>query len=533
MANTGKEGKNSNIVYVFVPFRFDGGVGVDRQTRISKALSVAKDLCRRHVEEGNGRTRYVYDNPIWEDGADVIRSYFLKYITDKITQPAASQPDRRVCVYLSAKGKSLGWSGDRDKDEWKRSLAAQGDKFGFSMEDEFHLYQPSYMENTSQKVDFLFRIDSLKLSVFGTGIGIVAFGFVMDFDEAFDIAHAEYLLKMSADEPDTTVAQSRKEKQIIQREGDPARTDITTMAKQVVKSVVGLDNVQFGFYSLKPRANVFSFVIADEASDGADFEKKRFYLSNGYGPGYMVPEDNRGSDALYFGDPNICWGVSNELACCVVRPELHPPASHFIYDSFYHKFRREYLFMYVWLLHQKYALYAFLTDISAEGLNVASPDKAAALREYKRRFTDFEANYVFARVTEVPQYQRLYDAVSRRFALRSMYEDVKEPMSALEELVRDDAARARQREQKVSDGITKILAIMGLLSVASALVDSYDFVGKFFGGENARFGFGVRICQYVCVGAIIIAVCWSVTHIFRCLNEGGFRNQDHEKGYGR
>ena len=214
--------------------------------------------------------------------------------------------------------------------------------------------------------------------------------------------------------------------------------------------------------------------------------------------------------------------MSNEVACCIARPELHPPAKHFIYDSFYYKFRREYLFMYIWLLHQKYALYAFLTDISAQGLSVASPGKGAALRDYTRRFADFEANYVFARVTEVPQYQRLYDAVSRQFALQSMYDDVKEPLVALEELARDDEARIKEREQRSDTRITTILAGMALLSVFSAYVDSYDFIGKFFGGDQGRQEEGILYGQKACAWLITVVICLGLVYLLSGACKGAF-----------
>lgn len=517
MANTGPDGKYGNIVYVFVPFRFDGDVAADRQAKITRVLRAAKGLCARK-DGGQG----AHGDPVWEDGADGIRSYFLKYLTDKIAQPAGGQPDRRGCVYLSAKERRLGWAGDRDGAEWEKTLEAQRGRFGFSMADVFHLYQPTYMDNTSEKVDFRFRLDSLKLSVFGTGVGIVSFGMVMDLGGALDIAHAEYLLKMATGDPDPSKVAAHARSRILWREGDSDRTDLTAMAMRVVQSVVGPEDVRFGFYSQKPRVNVFSLVLAGDGWDGADFERKRFYLSNGYGPGYMSPDDNRGADAQYLGDPNICWGVSNEVACCIARPELHPPAKHFIYDSFYYKFRREYLFMYIWLLHQKYALYAFLTDISAQGLSVASPGKGAALRDYKRRFADFEANYVFARVTEVPQYQRLYDAVSRQFALQSMYDDVKEPLVALEELARDDEARIKEREQRSATRITTILAGMALLSVFSAYVDSYDFIGKFFGGDQGRQEEGILYGQKACAWLITVVICLGLVYLLYCACKGAF-----------
>ncbi len=43
------------------------------------------------------------------------------------------------------------------------------------------------------------------------------------------------------------------------------------------------------------------------------------------------------------------------------------------------------------------------------------------------------ADFVFSCVTEVAQYQRLYDRMTDVFALKDMYEDVNEPIRALTE----------------------------------------------------------------------------------------------------
>ena len=507
---TGSEGKDKNIVYVFVPFRF-GNADV--------VVNAAKAICAK-------------DDPIWEDAAEGIRSYFLKYLTDKVVPPGKDMPDLRCCIHVGAKERSLGWRGDRDKVEWEKALVAQKEKFGFSMDDVFHLYPKDYHRNTYGESIFDFRIDSLKLTVFGTGVGIVSFGLVLGVEDALNVAFAEYLFKMAAEEQDRSTNFGRRNS-ILQRKGDGARTDFTALARKVVVAALGSIEANFGFYSRKPRVNLFTlFIPSEEKADGSGFEREHYYLSNGYGPGYAYPGDGKDVEAQYLGDPNIRWGVSNEVVCCLARPELHKPSSNFIYDSFYHKFRREYLFMYIWQLHQKYAIYAFLADISTGGLNVPDRDKAEALREYKRRFVDFEANYVFARITEVPQYQRLYDAVARQFALRTMYKDVKEPIGALEELFHDDEARAQEREQRATTRITTILAGMALLSVFSAYIDSYDFIGKWFGPDSSHLGYGVRVGQGICVIGITVVVLFVLGYLLRCMVNATARSGSRSRADG-
>lgn len=495
MSKIGPEGQVANLVYVFVPFRFDGDGGAGRDMRIRMVLDDAIGKCR----DGTGGT-------IWGDCSKDIRSYFLKHLTDKIVSSASGKMNHPCCVHLCAKPRDLG------------CLA----------KDRFQLLVPSYMTDSPKgdvsRLLVTFCVDSVNLSLFGTGLGIVSFGIILDTGDAMTVSFAEQLLKMSVepvaaekDEADKLSEAKRSRlcgEAIIRRTGGaegPTDTDFTAIAKKVVGSCVKSAKAEFGFYSQKPRASLFTLFVEEGSSDAADFEKKLYYLSNGYGDGFMYPDDGKNADARYIGDQNICWGVSNEVVCCYVRPGLYPKSRQFIERSFYGKFRHEYLFMYIWLLHQKYVLYAFLTDVSAYGLSDPARANVRELRRYKDRFVDFESNYVFARITDVPQYQQLYDAIGRQFTLRTMYADVKEPLVALEDLARD-------KEQRVSTGITIILAVMGILTVFSAYVDSYDFIGKFFDSwTDGR----VRAWQIVCVVCITIFVVVGLSWILLFSLRGG------------
>ena len=168
MVNNEIKGRiNNNIVYVFVPFRFDDIDGV---------MSAARKRC-------------VGGDAVWEDGSKEVRSYFFTSLTDKISMSG----NGACCVHLAAKEESLGWAGRRDPEDWKNALVAQRMEFGFSMSDVFHLYRPDYLHDAYGDVDFCFHIDSAKLSVFGTGIGVVSLGLVFDISNPENLALSEYL----------------------------------------------------------------------------------------------------------------------------------------------------------------------------------------------------------------------------------------------------------------------------------------------------------------------------------------------------
>lgn len=475
-----------NLIYVFVPFR----------------VSDSEDFFNAAAGE--------MEDGLWEDNSRLVRSYFFKHLTDKVVAPAKGELGRRCCIFLGLKEKSLGRKGDRPSDEWERACDEQRRELGFSLADRFHLMPPSYLIELYPNVDMTFRIESLKLAAFKTGIGLVAFGVSFDETDPMALARAEYLLKLAAEDLDPQSKYYEKNS-LLRKDGEPVPTNFTALSRRVVGTFWQAEDTapDFGFYCQKPRAHLMSLVMVPEKPDGGGYEKEFYYLRNGFGDGYMFSAGGEDGMSVVLGDPNIRWGVSNEVTCCLVRPDLFPPSRNFIMDSFRYKFCREYLFMYLWLLHQKYALYAFLTDVSSKGLDVGGSGRLRQLREYKADFASFESNYVFGRVADVPQYQQLYDAVYGQFALKTMDADVREPLVLLEDI-------AKEEQQRHETRVTMILAGVAIFSIFSAYIDSYEFIGKFFGGDLSSHSFGVRLCQLACVGVITLAVALGLVFLIRC-----------------
>ena len=223
------------------------------------------------------------------------------------------------------------------------------------------------------------------------------------------------------------------------------------------------------------RANALTYLEVPD--DPERISRDLFYLRNLYSEEYAWYPDPALEERQIFGTVGyVRWGVSAETAACLGIPELDP--SGFLHRVFWGSIRNQYLFLYVYLLHQKYVLFQFLTDIST-----FSRHDLAALKLYKERLLEFNADYVFSRITDVPQYQLTYERIAEAFRLKELYADVDEPLKTLEEL---QSGKEKEEEEAREEVLNQALIMLSMLAIFSALVDSFDFIREFFQAYGAK-----------------------------------------------
>ena len=305
------------------------------------------------------------------------------------------------------------------------------------------------------------------------------------------IASAEYYLKKVGREK-------------IFSDQNPKEITFLKIAEKLMREVEEIGTFDY-FYYANPsteRANVLSYL---EMEKKEDYREDLFFLRYCYSEGFLYTEDQeREKKEIYQSSHDMIWGVSQEAAVCITCPEMG--RGTFIRTTFYRNFNYQYLYMYILLLHQKYVLYMFLTEIGVGRYNTLE-----TLEEYRRRLYEFEADFVFSCVTEVAQYQRLYDRMTDVFALKDMYEDVNEPIRALtEERKRETEEEQKSREAKLN----RSLLFLSILSVFSALIDSFDFSASFLGG-TLKFGPAVvHGVQGVCILLIFLTAAGVLKSLF-------------------
>ena len=392
----------------------------------------------------------------WEQVHDEI-VYMLKYVADKI-----DSYNKKTCQCFHY--------------VLKETNRAQ---FGLASESDWFSTTPHSFRGEDTPIRF--QLLNVQLYCFSTTVGIIAFKVHFEHDDPFWVSNAQYhLKKVSREEIFSTT--------------DAPGTTMLNLSQKLVSELSQISEIKF-FYYANPsteRANVLTYLEVDPKDN---YKRELFYLRRCYSEGFIFAENEKlDADEIYIPSKDTVWGISPEAAVCLACPSYG--RQKFIQGTFYTNFNAQYLFMYVLLLHQKYVLYMFLTRIG-----IGTYNNLDILEEYRHQLYEFETDFVFSCVTEVPQYQYLYDKMTEAFSLKKMYEDVHEPLISLGEVRRETA----ENEQKKRDvNVNKALLMLSVLSFFSALVDSFDFVNSFFGWFLGELG--VKIVQVCCIVGIIVTV---------------------------
>lgn len=399
----------ANTSYFFIPFVFNDGRLFHHLVRSIQASS---------------NWSLVHDEII----------YMLKYVADKIN----SEDEKNCqCFHFALNDYGRNTIDLATPDTWYTT-----DKHSFR----------------NEKERFRFQILEVQLYCFSTTVCIMAFKIHLEKNDPLWVSAAQYYLK-------------KVSREMIWREDGGSDMSFLGISTKLMEEFIHICNFSF-FYYANPsteRANVLTFL---EVPPQDDYLIELFHLRRCYHEGFMyVKDEDQDKDEIYMPSQDTVWGISPEAAVCLVCPDHG--RSQFLRSVFYTNFNRQYLFMYVLLLHQKYVLYMFLTQIG-----IGTYNSLETLEQYRHQLYEFETDFVFSCVTEVPQYQQLYDKMVTAFSLKKMYEDVHEPLISLGE-IRRDASEIKQRKR--DNSINRSLFMLSVLSFFSALVDSFDFVDSFFG----------------------------------------------------
>lgn len=394
--------------------------------------------------------------------------YMLKYVADKIKAP---DENARQCFQFGLNDQARSGLGLAGKDEWCSTA-----EYTFR----------------GETVKARFKLVDIKMFCFRTSVGMFAFRVSFENDDPYWISNALFYMKKV----------SRTELEL----GSPENKDtMLGISRKLAEEFSDICKLDFFFYAYEKteRANVLTFLTADIKEN---FNRELFYLRRCYSEGYKYLKNEKlESEELHSPSYGINWGISPEAAVCIACPDAG--LEKFLKESFYRNFNSQYLLMYVLLLHQKYVLYKFLTTIGNSDRNDLSK-----LEDYKNELYEFETDFVFSCITEVPQYQDLYDKIAQSFALRKMYEDVHEPILSLAEVRREETEKEQRQRDK---NLNQALILLSILSIFSALVDGYDFVKEFMSEQFALSADVISVIQFVLVIIIILLAVFIIVKILR------------------
>lgn len=397
--------------------------------------------------------------------------YMLKYVSDKIN---SNDKESCQCFHYEVTDYARNELNLATKDDWFTTKEIVEDGKSKQREEEYR-----------------FKILSIQLYCFSTTVGIFAFKIYFEKNDPFWISNAQYYLKKVSRE------------NICLDFKDAPCTTMLEISKSITKKFSHITEMNYFYYAnpTTERANLLTYI---EVAPQESYKKELYYLKRCYSDGYLYVENEKlDEEQTYIPSNDTVWGISSEAAVCLACPDMG--RGKFLRSTFYENFNAQYLFMYVLLLHQKYVLYMFLTKIG-----IGTYNNLETLETYRHQLYEFETDFVFSCITEVPQYQNLYDRMAQAFSLKKMYEDVHEPLVSLGEIRRETA---ENEQKKRDDNVNKALLMLSVLSFFSALVDSFDFVQSFFGWFLG--GIGIKVIQICCILGITVTVAFVFKNLFK------------------
>lgn len=206
-------------------------------------------------------------------------------------------------------------------------------------------------------------------------------------------------------------------------------------------------------------------LLAYPAYTEADCFYQRKLLYHFRGDGYLekLYEPTEQDDKeIWPMDPLKVWGISSSAAVCLTCSQ-RGNAEHLL-KKYPENFRKYYCFLYVYLLHQKYFIYYLCDNISYD----SSMDE---LEKFDKKLTLFSNEYLYKCISDVDQYQGLYERVQEAFNIWEQLEDTRGPFEKLHSLKEKEIEGKRSRAESLINGSLFVLTV---LTLASVLCDMFS-----------------------------------------------------------
>lgn len=220
--------------------------------------------------------------------------------------------------------------------------------------------------------------------------------------------------------------------------------------------------------------NFFSFNYSDSTPGHFTTDAKQ--LNRMYAARYGYDRDHVHPAGYEYDDyaeilalvEDINFGMTPEgLTClaygCTDRADGGRP--EYLTGTFRYEFCSTYLFMYILLLHQKYALCSLLKDF------VNAPDKKA--------LEDFRSAFGVNEISGEAEYQRLYSKTRRQLAVEGLVQEAEDMLPA------DDAGVMTKLED-ISAHTNSALTVIMTFSIFTALADMAVFMG-YMNGSSRKY----------------------------------------------
>ena len=279
------------------------------------------------------------------------------------------------------------------------------------------------------------------------------------------------------------------------------------------------------------KAVLFSYGYMYNPEDlGEEMERcaLSFYLTKGYLAGYSCPADIAEKMVKPF--RNAIWFASSEGASYFnwgtdAKPEFYT-------GGIMPKIKNDYFPLFIKALYQSYSLFLFgrkiQEEIPAQDIERMSDEDYERIAKRYEEINLFLTKSMATSVSHIDHQSEFYNFLKERLRIAEDARSIGSGLDALDALQKEERHRKevlrlaevsrlekeKEEEEKQRDNaVQRVLEIISMLAIASALIDSYDFISKLAIGQEESWGWmfakhpGVFLLELVVVlGIAAIAI---------------------------
>lgn len=281
------------------------------------------------------------------------------------------------------------------------------------------------------------------------------------------------------------------------------------------------------------KALLFSFCcfdVEERTTLDDDIIKNLVYFSNGYKSSYAIEPDIR--TKIFTPFSNVAWFVSNEGCAGVALPT--PESNEFMRSTLLSKAKVDYFTLYMKCLFQSYSLLSYAERIQ----NELSAVKTDYLEEAEEKTIEnlvgsinlFLTKSMATSVSHIGHQSAFYIYIKERLHI---HEDVKSVTSGLESLSEIEKENIQVKEAENSDRIQAVMGLFSVLVIGSALLDTYELLGKFIPTwdlYSVLAGNPIYIAIYVVVFIFMITVsAIAAVYAFKAIRATRYSSKKNKK----
>ncbi len=337
-----------------------------------------------------------------------------------------------------------------------------------------------------------FCVTQINVYCFGTGTGIVSLYIPYDngTDEA-TILNVSSALRCSVDHTDGTPCRC-----IIQGENE---TYLGTIAENELCSLFGDAAVMFNHLNSGSvrRIDMFSAVLCERDTNETprDFDTLCYRLANTY--------DTR-AEKFNFRKNEFCkphdytrWAFSQRGCAVVANLTGNDSNDIFLNTKWFLSIKSNYFFLYLMVLHQKYAIYNYLNEVASDADKIFIKSNQEAL-------IDFNSKYIFTIVSDEYFIQNVYMRMKQENNVDEVYTDL---LDELKRLFEYSQLKAEEDNEIRNNKLNAVSVVLSLFCSASVIIDTFNLLW----GNGCRPGFtsktGISFVLAIAAEIILIVGC--------------------------